>query len=708
MGVTAQQFNSGQGQSRLWDLTRLDLRLWMYAMGLFTLYRLWFIQQFWAEAAGIVAKQEMLAVLFQGMRFDATWATLALLVSWLCITLPTVLFCRPFRYSTGQLQRNQQFLRRLRWLWGTVVTVAIVVISLVSVEYYREYHDVFNESLFGIVTDDQWAIFQTLVHYYPLFSYIGFLSLMLLGYHVLAKVWLGAQTSTDRSGLGLTPPAPPFIKSLGYFLCFVLFCVAGFRGGLSARPMQLKDAGVSRETVLNKAVLNPATALRYAIKAHREMQGSAGLTHWLPEGEAVLATQAPAWLRQVGFPLSVESKTPQIDTLLHRTVQQEAADKPKHIFLMVMESYDAWPLLPEYEHLHIADGVKSLLQSGGVAFPSFTSASYGTMSSLAAILSGLPDALVSTNYQANARRAYPTALGHQFKKLGYKTRLFYGGYLSWQRIEDFARDQGIDEVYGASHMASWINTNEWGVPDQALFEFVTQHLLENDAEKADEQPTLNIILSTSNHPPFSVNLQEVGFNEARMQTLLDTHYPDAGATAKTLGHFWYADKVLTQFVQNMAEKERDSVFVITGDHFGRRHVKPNPPLYETKAVPCVWYGPNVLKTHQGINTAERAGGHLDIGATLIEMAAPKGFTYPSMGRNLFAKNTDRLNVGLGNGILMLPGQRVWTWDPNQAAHASVVANTQSNNSIVSNHHDVYYRAMMSLAWWRITKGQELP
>lgn len=703
MRVATCQFNGGRAQPRLWDLTRLDLRLWIYAMVLFTLYRLWFIQQFWAEISETVTKQEMLGVLVRGMRFDATWATLALLISWLCITLPTLLFCHPFRYSAGQWQRNQQYLQRLRWLWGALVTIGIVVISLVSVEYYREYHDLFNESLFGIITDDQWAIFQTLLRYYPLFSYIGLLTVMLLGYHLLAKIWLGADMPSSRSRLMLTPPPLPFIKSLGYLICFVLFCVAGFRGGLGARPMQLKDAGISRSTVLNKAVLNPATALRYAIKDHRNMQGSAGLTHWLPEGEAILAAQVPAWLKQVGFPLSTEASVLQIDTLLQRTVQQEAVNKPRHIFLMVMESYDAWPLLSEYEHLHITDGVKSLLQSGGMAFPNFTSASVGTMSSLAAILTGLPDAQVNTNYQANARKAYSTALAHQFKKLGYKTRLFYGGYLSWQRIEDFARDQGIDEVYGASHMASWIHTNEWGVPDQNLFDFIT--------EKSSEVPTLNIILSTSNHPPFSVDLQEAGFDEVRMQTILNTHYPHAGATAKTLGHFWYADKALTQFVRNMEQKEPDSVFVITGDHFGRRHVKPNPSLYETKAVPCVWYGPRVLKAYQGINTAERAGGHLDIGPTLIEMAAPKGFTYPSVGRNLFAQKADRLNVGLGNGILMLPNYRVWTWDPSVAASEEVgVVTKQSggNNSIISNHHDVYYRAMMSLAWWQITKGQAFP
>jgi hypothetical protein len=703
VNVAAQPFNRAGAEPRLWDLTRLDLRLWVYALLLFSVYRLWFIQAFWAEISGPVTRQEILGVLLQGMRFDATWATIALLFSWLCITLPTVLFCRPFRYASAQLQRNRQYLQRLRWLWGALVTTGIVVISLVSVEYYREYHDLFNESIFGIVTDDQWAIFKTLLRYYPLFSYIGLLALMLLAYHLLAKIWLGADPASNLSGLRLTPPPTPFIKSCGYFICFTLFCVVGFRGSLGARPMQLKDAGVSRETVLNKAVLNPATALRYAIKAHRQMQGTAGLTHWLPEGKAALTAQVPAWLKQVGFPLPEKDKVLQIDTLLQRTVQQEAAHKPKHIFVMVMESYDAWPLLPEYEHLHIADGVKSLVQSGGISFPHFTSASAGTMSSLAAILTGLPDAQVNTNYQANARKAYPTALAQQFKKLGYKTRLFYGGYLSWQRIEDFARDQGIDEVYGASHMASWIRTNEWGVPDQHLFDFIT--------EKSSDVPTLNIILSTSNHPPFSVNLKEAGFNEARMKTLLDTHYPASGASAKTLGHFWYADKVLTEFVQKMAQQEPESLFVITGDHFGRRHVKPNPPLYETKAVVSVWYGPRVLKAYQNLNTADRAGGHLDIGPTLIEMAAPKGFRYPSMGRNLFAQHPDRLNLGLGNGILMLPGYRVWTWDPNAPVLGEIgVVSKQSvsSNSIVSNHHDVYYRAMMSLAWWNITQGEALP
>jgi hypothetical protein len=66
-------------------------------------------------------------------------------------------------------------------------------------------------------------------------------------------------------------------------------------------------------------------------------------------------------------------------------------------------------------------------------------------------------------------------------------------------------------------------------------------------------------------------------------------------------------------------------------------------LDERTLVPLVLYGPQVLA---GIPPpTDAAGSHLDIGATLLELAAPRGFTYYAVGRNLLSPAAGHWGVG---------------------------------------------------------------
>ncbi|MCK7515398.1 MAG: hypothetical protein MZV70_73050 [Desulfobacterales bacterium] len=74
------------------------------------------------------------------------------------------------------------------------------------------------------------------------------------------------------------------------------------------------------------------------------------------------------------------------------------------------------------------------------------------MASLNTIVTGLPDADIQTNYRPSSRNPYPTTISRIFRELGYRTRLFYGGYPSWQRAGDFCRDQGFGrDLRGRAH-----------------------------------------------------------------------------------------------------------------------------------------------------------------------------------------------------------------------------------------------------------------
>jgi phosphoglycerol transferase MdoB-like AlkP superfamily enzyme len=312
-----------------------------------------------------------------------------------------------------------------------------------------------------------------------------------------------------------------------------------------------------------------------------------------------------------------------LDTYLERQAKGPKGVPPRHIFFIIEESYDSWPLLPKYSSLSLTNRLKDIAQQG-LFIKNFLPASDGTMSSLAAIMTGLADAGIFTNYQKSAQYPFPSSLAIIFNTLGYRTRFFYGGYLSWQRVDDFSRAQGFKEIYGAPHIAQWISTNEWGVDDEYLFDFVEKHI-------PPDIPSFNLILTTAYHPPYSIDVYAKGYPVRTVPEYIKAQW-EGTVTLKMLGHLWYADRCLGDFIQKMETTFPDGIFAITGDHYGRKFINSRPDFFERSSVPLVMYGKKVL---QGISLPENAAAsHIDIGPTLIELVAPKGFVYHALGSDI--------------------------------------------------------------------------
>ena len=64
-------------------------------------------------------------------------------------------------------------------------------------------------------------------------------------------------------------------------------------------------------------------------------------------------------------------------------------------------------------------------------------------------------------------------------------------------------------------------------------------------------------------------------------------------------------------------------------------------------MPFIIYGDGVKKD---ILSDDMAGGHVNLGATLLELIAPKGFKYYSLGKSL----TRGANVGFNDGVWLTP------------------------------------------------------
>ena len=312
------------------------------------------------------------------------------------------------------------------------------------------------------------------------------------------------------------------------------------------------------------------------------------------------------------------------------------------------------------------------------------------MASVVCVTTGLANPGVRTNFRKSARTPYPFSLAEQFKRLGYRTRFFYGNSLSCHSLGDFCRNQGFEEVYGRAHVGYWKSGNAWGADDEHLFDLVVEKV-------DDDRPSLNVILTTTYHPPYDVDVYGKGYPVREVPEELRA-VSDGGVDLKVLGHRWYSDVCLGEFVERMEKKLSSPLFAITGDHYGRRHVRSKPDYFERSAVPLVLYGPEVLK---GLRLPEdAAGSHLDIAATVIELAAPAGFPYYSAGENLLAPR--RWPYGMGSGQAIAAGFMVEIGDEltvHPVPHRKLPAELPDLEEIKRLHDAIH-----AVAWWRIMRG----
>jgi phosphoglycerol transferase MdoB-like AlkP superfamily enzyme len=660
--------------ARSWDRFtgqfRRDCKLWLFLMLILSCFRLFFIVYFRDKLDGATAWTEALKAVVNGLRYDGVVATYIMLVSLILTVL-----C-----GFTDLRKISD---RVRWLTGSSFVVLSTAIWIITLAYFREYNDHFNHFIFNLYYDDTKAILSTIWAGYHVIPNV-------LAISVLSFVLLKASRRFMNSSI-LTEPLlfrRPFPVALRITTCMVvtLLIATAARGSYTHRTVKLEDAAVTSDGFLNKAVLNPYSALMYAYRTHRKLGYvmGAGLEMYLPDHNVRGAAQEVFNDRRV---------LDNLDEYLRRTAAGPGRTRPRHIFLVVMESYDAWPLMKKYSALGLTPELSSLARNG-IPVDKFLPSSDGTATSLSALISGLPDANVVTNYQQSSQTPYPSSIAASFKRLGYRTRFFYGGYLSWQKIGEFAQGQGFDDVYGAAHVGSWASHNEWGVEDEALFDFTV-----GTVEQAAGLPSLNVILTTSYHPPYELDVYGKGFPLREVPADL-AHEFDGSVTLRMLGHLWYSDRCIGDFVRKAEKKFDKTLFAFTGDHFGRKFINSHPGPFEASAVPFILYGRQVLR---GLSVpADPVGSHIDVAPTLIELSAPAGFSYYAVGRNIFGREPNRF--GLSRGKVM---SRDFIFDVYGGTFAPLPGRALPKSLPDPKELKLLHDRTNGIAWWRIMRGAAL-
>ena len=593
-----------------YDAVQRDIKLFAFILLTLCVYRAYFMFYMAGYLSPSAGTDDVLLALLTGLRLSLKTAG--------AVTLPAFVLCS---LPLLALPRLAPVLRRLRFCWGGLAAFAFAVLFQARFPFYRQFQTSFNMQVAAGLNDDAAVLAEMMLREYGLLWRLCIaLLLTAVSLYVLRSLLLVRRTyalPALRSGVQQA------VFSLGLlFLFAAAFVFVRFGGSFTyAGGVNWENAGVTSDAFLNECILDDGQAL-YRVRSMHKRLKSGDIVGVDKEHVRALAVEAAGHAE-----LAADTLTP----YLTRTAQGARIPKPRHIFIVLGETYAQWPMLETYAALHAADGIKGLIREPN-AYYSRRFMPNGDFTSIAitGLVTGLSEVNQHVNYVARSlREAYPTAMAPQFKRLGYAVDFWYGGVPSWEGMDRFSIAQGFDHFYGYPDFHAE-KVNAWGTSDEQLFSALFQHL-------ADEPPTVHLIMTVSNHPPYNIDVAAEGFDlaRARAETAQLPNVDDPDQLALELGHYWYMDKIVTQFVHETMKKYPDSLFVITGDHAVRMNPSRTPTMYEYQSIPFVLYGQGVTPA---VLAPDVVGGHTNIVPTLIELIAPVGFFYVSIAPSLTENN----------------------------------------------------------------------
>ncbi|QSA95829.1 LTA synthase family protein [Methylococcus sp. EFPC2] len=186
--------------------------------------------------------------------------------------------------------------------------------------------------------------------------------------------------------------------------------------------------------------------------------------------------------------------------------------------------------------------------------------------------------------------------GFIFREKGYDTRFIYGGFGYFDNMNEFFAGNGFDIVDRASMDKDEIHfANVWGIADEDLF---AKTLKEMDASYARGKPSFNMLMTTSNHRPYT-------YPEGRI---------DIPSHTGKFGGVKYTDYAIGQFIEQARSKPwfDDTVFVIVADHCASSAGKTKLPV-DKYQIPLIVYSPKHIQPGRVTQLASQ----IDVPPTLL-------------------------------------------------------------------------------------------
>lgn len=546
---------------------------------------------------------------------------------------------------------ERKIIARLKRLYASFILALSMFFAILNVVFFSEYKSQFNQWILGIFYDDFTAIMMTIIKTYPIF-------LIVLGIFAIVVASVACTKFVFKSTANLENFKSLRAKVAAFAAC--IFLVAFFMRGakIEGKEPSPRDAVISESAFLNNLIPTSAYCIRHELKTHFEfLSFSDSLEFFDASADQIADIAKKTFKRDVS---SID------EGLTRKAKGSPLKEKPEHIFLIIAESHSAWPLYEKYKSRNLMPETRKLLKNS-LGSSHALSAGICTVDSVTSILGGIPFAMLS----ASCIDDYPSdfSIAKICKDMGYKCNFFCASSIEWCNIGVFTKKIGFDENFGGNVMNEEFYLHEWGVPDRQFYNYLLA--------RNYDTPSLNVILTVSNHPPYDVNLKAEGCPNQIDNPL-----------ENKVQHTWYADNRLGDFIKKMRKKYPNSLFIVTGDHCARLNPEYLGEDFENRmCVPIIFSG----KPIEDASLARQVGpsSHMDIIPTLTEMIAPKGYEYKAWGSNLMER--ERFIEPINPYAIYYGGKLL---NP-KTSTCPDEARRKMNN-------------FMALAYWRAVKGSQFP
>jgi phosphoglycerol transferase MdoB-like AlkP superfamily enzyme len=211
--------------------------------------------------------------------------------------------------------------------------------------------------------------------------------------------------------------------------------------------------------------------------------------------------------------------------------------------------------------------------------------------------------------------------GEVMSGLGYHTSFLYGGYGTFDNMNAYFGGNGF-ALSDRRDIPDPKFANIWGVSDEDLFAHAIDYY---DARAAEGKPFFSIVMSTSNHKPYTFPEGIPGIESSGGGRSAGVRYADYALGrffAQARRHPWFAD----------------TVFVVVADHGARVYGAADIPLHSYE-IPLLIYAPGLISPQQN----EGLVSQIDIAPTVMGLL---GLAYdaPFFGVDVLHENQQPRNL----------------------------------------------------------------
>ena len=517
--------------------------------------------------------------------------------------------------------------RGLLRLWLSVCASLTILLGLIELNFYREFHQRLNSLVFQYLQEDPATVLSMLWHGFPVLQLLASWGVASAAMYVLFG-WLERLTRGAPAvcETGASRRGSAWYTRAAVFGVLILVCVVAARGTLrQGPPLRWGDAFTTESMFANHLGLNATLSLYDAAKnrfsSHRDNSWKATLP----------AEQAQAITRELlltGNDQLVDAELAPVRRNFQPPVDGQLP--VRNVVVILMESFagrfvgalgSGEGITPNFDRL----------AGEGLLFERFFANGTHTHQGMFASMACFPNLpgfeyLMQSPEGGNRFSGLPQLLSAR----AFNDVYVYNGDFAWDNQAGFFGNQGMTRFVGRNdYVDPLVADPTWGVSDQDMFDRAVQEL----GALAPDEPFYALLQTLSNHTPYALP------DPLPVPAVTGHGSQDAHLTAMR-----YSDWALGRFFEQAKRQPwyKDTLFVVVGDHgFGAPEQLTEMDLFRFH-VPLLLIAPGV--TEQFGSRREVVGTQVDVVPTIMGRLGGE-VRHQCWGRDLLA--LDERDPGFG-------------------------------------------------------------